>query len=373
MDWSKGFSAKYFLSVIDPVTWRDMEHLDLTDGSISKSEDGLRESADISTKDLDTSKERWIRIWLNASQENDSSRIPLFTGIMSSPKKKINHQRYDTPLECYSVLKPADDILLPRGYYAPIDIESGIIIRRLLSVSPAPIEVADNSPRLNQAIIAENGESNLTMVDKILSAIDWRMRIKGDGTIVVEPYPTSSAVVIGTNYDVVEPEIEIEQDWFSCPNVFRAVSEGISAVAKDESDDSQFSIQNRGREIWIEESDCYLNENETLSEYAVRRLAELQTYGMTISYTRRYIPDIYPGDVITLNYPMFEEMSMVDYTITSQSISLGNGVPVSETVTRVGGIETSGANRTKSEYVYLLDENNNHLTDENNKVLMSKI
>lgn len=370
MDWSKGFSAKYFLSVVDPVTWRDIEHLDLTDGSITKSADGLRESADISSNNLDISKERWIRIWLNATQNNDSERVALFTGIMSSPKTKINYQRLETPLECYSVLKPADDILLPRGYYVPVDIEGAVIIKRLLSVSPAPIEINGESPKLAQAIIAEDGETNLTMADKVLEAIGWNLRINGDGTIIIEPYSTSSSVIIGTGYDIVEPEIEIEQDWFSCPNVFRAVSNEISAVARDESDDSRLSIQNRGREIWAEETSCQLNDNESLAEYAMRRLKELQTTDIIISYNRRYIPDICPGDIITLNYPAFEEMSMVNYIVSSQTISLGNGTQVSETVFKEN---RSMAEERKAEYVYLLDEDNDYLRDEDDNVLMSKI
>lgn len=370
MDWSKGFSAKYFLSVVDPVTWRDIEHLDLTGGSINKTDSGLRESADINCNDLDISKERWIRIWLNATQNNNSERIALFTGITSSPKTKINYRRLETPLECYSVLKPADDVLLPRGYYVPVDIEGALVIKRLLSVSPAPIEISDGSPKLAQAIIAEDGETNLTMVDKILYAINWRLRLAGNGTIIVEPYPTDAATIIGTSYDIVEPEIEIEQDWFSCPNVFRAVSNEISAVARDESDESSLSIQNRGREIWAEESSCQLGDNETLAEYAMRRLQELQSYDVTISYSRRYLPDVYPGDIITLNYPAFEEMSMVNYVISSQSITLGNGTQVSETVFKENRSE---AESRKANYVYLLDENNNYLRDENDNVLMAKV
>lgn len=332
MDWSKGFSSKYYLSVVDPLTWRDTDHLELTGGHIERNISSLRESADISTNDLNTSREFWVRIWLIAKQEDDSERVALFTGITSCPTTKINRRKIETPIECYSVLKPAEDVLLPRGYYVPIEVPGAVEIKRLLSVSPAPVIIDGESSELEEAIIAESGETNLSMVEKILEAINWNLKLKGDGTIVLGPYPEESSMIIGTNYDIVEPEVEIEQDWFDCPNVFRVISGGLSAVAMDESDDSIMSVQNRGREIWAEETDCYLNDDESLAEYAARRLKELQTYGLSVSYSRRFIPNIDPGDIITLNYPDYDGLAMEEYTIESQSISLGKGAQVSEKV-----------------------------------------
>ena len=47
MDWSKGYSATYYAKRVDPATWRDLETIKLTGGSIKREPSGLRESADI--------------------------------------------------------------------------------------------------------------------------------------------------------------------------------------------------------------------------------------------------------------------------------------------------------------------------------------
>ena len=47
MDWSKGFSATYYMSIVDPVTWRDVDRIEIKGGEISRSESELVESADV--------------------------------------------------------------------------------------------------------------------------------------------------------------------------------------------------------------------------------------------------------------------------------------------------------------------------------------
>ena len=105
------------------------------------------------------------------------------------------------------------------------------------------------------------------------------------------------------------------------------------AEARDENPDSPLSIQNRGREVWYEEDDVVLATNETLSSYTSRRLTELQQASIDINYTRRYWPDIFPGDVITIGYPRCGDNGK--YLITDQSIELGGSARTSEEVVRV--------------------------------------
>ena len=46
MDWSKGFSARYILTTVDPKTWTDQKEFEFTEGSIDRdSTSDLRESA----------------------------------------------------------------------------------------------------------------------------------------------------------------------------------------------------------------------------------------------------------------------------------------------------------------------------------------
>lgn len=331
MDWSKGFSASYYASIVDARTWIDTGRFEITGGSISRTDEGLRNSADISCIDYDRDKELYVRVYMNTLQEGSTSEhIALFTGLACAPDRDINGTLVTTNLKCNSVLKPCEDVLLPRGWFAQSGLDAEIIIRELLSVSPAPIAVDGKMPTLRDSIVAEENENHLTMSEKILTAIGWRMQIAGDGTIMLKPNAKSNSIIFSplTN-DVIETKLSDSYDWYTAPNVIRAITDERTVVYKDESD-SPLSVKNRGREIWMEETDCNLNNGESLERYAERRLTEEQQVNRTVQYTRRFFPDIYPSDHIELRY---QTLGIVgSFYIKSQSISIGYGAPVSEEV-----------------------------------------
>ena len=335
MDWSKGYSARYYVTIVDPLSWRDGTSLNITGGSIKKSDSDLLESADLNFVNYAETKEQYLRVWLDAKQGNSSSHTPLFTGLATSPARDINGHRITNTAQCYSVLKPAQDVLLQRGWYAPYDTNAVQLVRELLKVCAAPVVIEDEAEaKLEQAIIAENNENHLSMTWKILSAIKWRIKIGGDGTITVcpqaDPKKGSSAVFDSLSNDILEPTLSVEYDWYECPNVFRAVMDNTYAVARDDDPDNPFSTVTRGREVWAEETNCNLNENETIAQYAQRRLKELQKVSMSINYDRRFIPDVTISDIISLNYPA--QKITGQFVITSQNIDLGYSARTSEEV-----------------------------------------
>ena len=226
-----------------------------------------------------------------------------------------------------------DDIILSRGWYAPAGMNGAELVRRLLSVSPAPIVIDDDAPALTESIVAEDGETHLSMSDRILNAMGWILRINGNGTINIMPAPLEPAAGFDPlGNDVIETKIKVSSDWYSCPNVYVAVADNMTGVARDESIDSPLSIQNRGREVWKQETGCKLAANESIAAYAARKLAESQKVQQTASYDRRYIPDVYPGDLVTMNYPQQNLVGV--YQVTSQSITLGYGAKTSEQISK---------------------------------------
>ena len=330
MIWSEGFTSSYYAAILDPKSWREVKRLDITDGSIERSNTNLLESADIETTELPGDGEAWIRIWLNAEQ-NGMVHIPLFTGLTSVPSRNIDGQRYSYQIECYSVLKPIDDILTERGYYIPAEVTAPQAAARLLMMGIAPVEVypVASPPRLTEAVIAEDGETYLTLAQKVLDAINWHIRIDGYGTIYIEPATSKEAAVFDVNdNDVIEMDVTDEYDWFSCPNVLRATSDDLTAVARDDDPKSSLSTVSRGREIWAEESSVTLGTNESLASYAYRRLKELQAPARTVSYSRRFNPDITVGDIVRINHP---EIGVDDtFKIQSQTLELSHGCRITE-------------------------------------------
>lgn len=333
MEWDKGFSARYYCTVVDPDSWRDLNRIELTDGTVMKTTSNLMESADISLTELPEGIETWIRVWLDARQDDTGAHEAVFTGLMSAPGVSWDGLRKSYSAECYSVLKPAADVLLPLGWYAGSGMDGARTAADLLSVGAAPVVYANNAPALKDPIIAENNETNLSMAWKILEAIGWHIRLQGDGTICIQPYNTDPVTTLDAlENDCVEMEITDTRDFFDCPNVFRATANGSTAIARDDARSSPLSTISRGREVWKAETNCKLNTGESLAEYAQRRLAEEQSSARTISYTRRYIPDVLPGDIIQITHPA----QGIDgiFRVTSQKIELGYGARTSEEAER---------------------------------------
>lgn len=330
VDYSKGYSAAYYAARVDPATWRDVGVIRLTGGTIKRETTGKRQSADLNCVRYRIPVEQWVRVYLDIRQEGAAAHVPLFTGLAVSPDDDINGSLTLNTLTCFSVLKPAEDVLLARGWYAPAGMSGAELVRRLLSVSPAPIIAEDNAPALASSIVSEDGETHLSMADRILDAIGWRLRIDGDGTIRIMPAAADPVARLDPiSNDLLEPKIKITADWYSCPNVFQAVAGDVTGVARDDDPDSPLSTVSRGREVWKKES-CTLSAGESVAEYARKRLRELQRVRQTVSYTRRYLPNVMPGDIVGLNYP--EQQLTGNYGVQSQSITLGYGARTAEQI-----------------------------------------
>jgi len=334
MDWSKGFSAAYVMQTVDPATWRDTGVIQITGGTIKRELTGKRESADVDCKGIEIGVERWVRIYLETQQDGASARTALFTGLATSPADEYEGNARSNTLSCYSVLKPCEDVALPLGWYAPQNSNGAEVIRQLLLVTPAPVFVESDAPRLSDHIIAESNENHLTMIDKILTAIDWRIQIDGDGTIHVEPKPLEAVASFDPlENDMIETKVKVSADLYSCPNVYRATSGDVTGIARDEDPDSPLSIQNRGREVWKSESGVNLASTESIAQYARRMLKQAQQVKRAASYTRRYMPNVRPSDLIRMGYPA-QGLTGV-YVVQSQTVALEYGAATDEQILEV--------------------------------------
>ena len=339
MNWNNGFSSIYYATVVDPQSWRDIlddgsPRFEIMSGDISRTSSGLRESADIQCRNRRPRGEQWIRIYLDTRQGGSSEHTAIFTGLATSPERDIDGNREDNPLECYSVLKACEDVMLPKGWFAPANSNGAEIVKTLLEeTTPAPVEISGVAPKLREHIVAEADENHLSMADKVLMSMGWRLRIQGDGRIVICPPATEiSATFDSIENDSIRPQVNIKDDWYSCPNVFRATSGDVSATARDDSPDSPLSTVNRGREVWANDNNCDLSDAESLGDYARRRLAELQRHSASVSYSRRYNPVVLVTDKIRLNYPKQDIIG--DFVVVSQKVSLGFGAETAEEVER---------------------------------------
>lgn len=322
MNWLEGYTSQFYMTIVDPNTWRDVDTISVPAGTVTKTADGLMESADI-TMTQNLGGERIVRVYVVARQSDDGERAPIFTGLMQTPNTEWDGTRRELKGVCYSVLKPASDILLPRGWYAAKNAVAAEVAADLLDVL-APVEVEGESPKLIEYIVAESNETRLTMARKILDAIGWRIRINGNGNIKICPAAEETSERFDSlGNDIVELKVTDEQDLYSCPNVFRAVSGDTYAEARDEE-----RIEARGREVWAQEENVTPNDGESLREYAQRRLREMQSVERKVKYSRRFLPDIVPGDMVELHLPAQDVAGI--FRIERQQITLGYNATVDE-------------------------------------------
>ena len=336
MDYTRGYKASYYAMLLDPATWMETERVELISGSISQFSSDLRQSARLTVRDFDQTREYWIRVYMDARQEADIDHVALFTGIVSAPSEKVDGVVATHDLECYSVLEPLDSPMM-LGEYIPYGMNAGTAIKRLLRPTPAPVVVDKGTPDLRDYIVAEENETSITMIEKILKAVStdevgWQMVIEGDGTIHIRPRPAKPAGAFSAiGADVIEKSFEKTRDWFKCPNVFRASSGDSVAVARDDDPNSALSTVVRGREKTTIETDVTLASDEGIAEYAKRRLSEEQQIAESADYARRFIPGIHVGDTVRINYKRLQG----DYEVVSQDISLTYNAQTQEKVERI--------------------------------------
>lgn len=338
MNWNKGFSAQYDIMKVDPVSFLDMGFLKFTGGTIDNKASGLMQSADLAM--TEDPGECWVRVYLKARQSGGGSRVALFTGLTSVPERKMDGIRPTYNVECYSVLKPADDMLVPRGYYVPAGTDAAAIAVELLSAGPAPVIADVAGPGLEDPIVAEDDMSRLDVAWLILNAIGWRLRIDGDGTIHVSPQASEVSATFDTlSNDIIELAVTDEQDWFSVPNCIRVVSGQKYVEFKDDDPESKISTvgrkANRGGtgEIWMSDTASSIGSNESMAEYTIRTLREKQYPARMIGYSRRYMPGVLVSDLVTLNLARVKINGT--FKVTSQRITLGYGCRTEEEVVAV--------------------------------------
>ena len=330
MNWNQGYTSTFRLYSVDPSTWGDSTEIEhLASASITKdSESSLIEDAEIS---IDGNPVKgYVRLVLEAKNTTGMARANLGTFLVTSPKKAIKGTLKTLDLECYSVLKPADDKILPPGWYFP---EGGDPIagafELLADCLQCPIEPAESDIRTNEPKIAESNESVLSMVRYLLSDTNYNIVIDGRGCVSIKKKSDEIVRMFDTmENDVLMPDITDESDIYDIPNVLRVTdNNGNYETVYNNEENSDTSIDNLGWEKWNSEQ-LSLDDGETLLSKGAERMEELSKSKRKISYDREFDPDVCINDVALFMLPQQEIVGT--FRIVSQSLSIGEGVTVKE-------------------------------------------
>ena len=113
------------------------------------------------------------------------------------------------------------------------------------------------------------------------------------------------------------------------PDVVHAVEADVGIAVNDQ-DGSRTSVSARGRYVdYIDDSPVKVG-GETMTNYAKRKLEEMSTVTREWNYTREYVPDLVPFDLVAGSVPEFGMSGA--FRVIKQSIECGKGVTVSETL-----------------------------------------
>lgn len=333
MDWRRGYTSTIRLYSVDQSTWGDGVEIDgLVSASISKDVDSsLIEDADISIDGPPI--KGYVRIVLEANNNSDMERADLGTFLVTTPKKSISGDRITSELECYSVLKPASDKLLPIGWYFP---EGGDPIAGacdLLSESLiCPIIPVESDINTENVKIAEDNETYLSMAQYLLKDTGWHISIDGRGIVTIKKEQNNIVKTFNTfGNDVIIPDIEDENDIYNIPNILRVTdSDGNYETIMNYDEDSEISINNLGWEKWSSEQ-ISLGFGETLIQKGNEKMEELSKSTRKISYSREFDPDVNLNDVALYLLP--HQGIVGSFRIISQSMTIGKGVLIKEIAT----------------------------------------
>lgn len=330
MDWRQGYVSTFRLYSVDQSTWGDRDELGgLVSASITRdSESSLIEDADITVDEQPLSG--YVRVVMEAKNNSEMARAALGTFLITSPKKAIMGVRKSIDLECYSVLKPAADYILPLGWYFP---EGGDPIagacELLSNYLKCPVTPVESDIRTDEPKIAEANESALSMAQYLLKDTKWYISIDGYGRVTIKKESDRIIKTFDTrDNDVLMPELTDESDIYDIPNVLRVTdNSGKSEIIRNTDEHSETSIENLGWEKWATET-VSLDYGETLVGKGNERMAELSKSTRKIHYSREFDPDLMLNDLALYLLPQQEIVGT--FRIISQSLTIGKGVKVSE-------------------------------------------
>ena len=330
MDWNQGYTATFRLYSVNQSTWGDGNEIEnLVSASVTKdNESSLIEDASISI-DGEPIK-GYVRLVLEAKNTSGMAKVNLGTFLVTSPKRSINGVLTTIDLECYSVLKPADDKLLPPGWYFPEGGDPIAGASELLSnCLKCPVEPAESNIRTDQVKVAESNETALSMAKYLLEDTDWFIYIDGRGCVSIKKKPDNIVKMFDAyDNDILMPNITDESDIFDIPNILRVTdSSGNYETIYNNDEQSDTSIEKLGWEKWSSEQ-LSLDYGETLLGKGGERMEELSKTTRKINYSREFDPDVKLNDVALYMLP--KQRIVGTFRIISQSLSIGNGIKVSE-------------------------------------------
>lgn len=345
IDWISPMQQTYEFYIVDPGTWLDKRRLtNITSFKITRnSDDDICESASFSCEEW--LGEFYIRVYLIATQNKITSKIPLGTFLAQTCYDDYDGKVRSVSYEAYSPLIELKEKNPPIGYAI---IKNRDVIKSIKSIIDenvrAPIDIGDSETYTSgdryavQNLVADPEEKWLTYCSSLLKGYESRLGVNPLGHITLEKdLDVGLMSPVWTfnddNSSILQADITVTKDLYNTPNVVEVIhstsKDQYIATAVNDDKTSPVSIVNRGRKIVHREIDDSSNmSHDALIKYAKKLLQEMSSIKYELEYTHGYCP-VRVGDCVRLNYRR-AGLNGINAKVVSQSINCQSGCLITE-------------------------------------------
>ncbi|MCD8155160.1 MAG: hypothetical protein LUF78_10860 [Clostridiales bacterium] len=342
IDWTGSMKQSFEFYEVDINTWGDKTKLDCFE---SASIDRDSSSTTLGSATIECSeavKECYVRIYLIAIQNGETTKEPLGTFLVQTPSDSFNGKRHTYSLDAYTPLIELKGDCPPIGY--SILTGESIMTRASTICSEnmrAPITSTISTTAIQYDFVANLDDTWLTYVSDLIATANYQFDIDAMGNVMFAPVQDAAALRPVWTYDddnssILYPDIEDERDLYNVPNVVEVVYSTeagyMYATATNDDPSSEISTVSRGRTVLYRDSNPSFSgvpSQTEMNDYAISLLKSLSCLEHTVTYTHGYCP-VRVGDGVLLNYKR-AGLSYVKAKVISQSIKCEVGCSVEET------------------------------------------
>ena len=347
-DWTRSMQQSYDFLVVNPRTWVDDKKITtVTNATITRDlNDETLGSASIECDEDLT--DLYIRIYLKVTQDRVTEQIPLGTFLCQTPGRKFDGKKNTAATDGYTPLIELKEKLMPLGYsiYKGANIMERVYAYTHDSVR-APVINTPSTSLLKVDFVAQSDDTRLSFLSDLLANDKRTFGLDEYSRIIFPPKQDVGQLqprwtYTDDNSSILYPELNIERDLYSVPNVVEVLYSGnrdhpIFWREENTDPDSITSIPTRGREVIYRDTSPELAggtnnsdiTEEQVKEYARNLLKTLSSLEYTLTYSHGYCP-VRIGDGVRLNYAR-ADVKDTRAKVTRQIINCTPGCPVQET------------------------------------------
>lgn len=340
VDWTQDFAVTFEFWQVDTGTWGDLRRLMTVtemrmDWDLSK--DTLGSASLECAEELG---EVYVRAYLLAEQGSERARECLGTFMAQTSEFAFDGKAGRYSADAYTPLLEMSESMPEIGYTTPAD---DLILERAVKIARqhtrAPVSSAAGSTAKCGDFVANLGDSWLDFASDLLAVAGYRYMVGPRGEVYVQPVGDAASMrPVHTFRDdeisILCPDLSSESDLYGMPNVVEVVYGNKVARAVNDDPDSIISTKRRGREVVKRITNPDLSANPTDEEaqaYAVNELRNLSTRERTIEFSHGYVPNVWLGDCVRVEYKRAGHFENV--VIQKRAIECKTELLITETAT----------------------------------------